>query len=48
MLMSAQMVVTGLLDCLTVGRILTASTQLAPMNANAILVGMFSKAELDV
>ena len=48
MLMSAQIAEGGLLDCLTVGRTPTVSTQLAPLNVNAILVGMFSKVELDV
>ena len=42
------MVVSGLLDYLTVGRIPSASTRLAPLNVSAILVGMFSKVELDV
>ena len=46
--MSAQLDVNGLQDCRTVGRIHTVSTRLAPLNVNAILVGMFSKVELVV
>ena len=40
--------VNGLQDYRTVGRIRTVSTRLAPLNVNAILVGMFSKVELVV